>query len=521
MVFLDSVDDGNLLTSEGHRRWPQALLYDNIVTRNPGHATSIGLYNRTNKGTGHGWSAVHSVAWRADAGGPTRKIIVQKPPGAQNYAIGCLGTITGEFGNGSPAGFIEGANQPGLYPRSLYLAQLADRLDPPGGSAGAIIFRDGFADGERATRAVPDSLAWFCSSASANLTVGGGAMTLTTNGGTAGRHAVAYFPRQTLAVGGKLTYRVAFRLGAPLNDFARGLRFGLFDRTGGDASPEDTVVFTGDSQNHTVTYPGYAAMVNVNPSAPGSLELRRRDTTTSAALATSTAAYASALGGAGGAQQAFATDTDYVGMLVLTRTASGTLELSFGVSGGALTGHAITRTDAGPVVAFDTVLLSLNSGGGMAAAGALMIDEVSLAHAPPPGFAGWRRALFTVEELADELISGPASDADGDGFALLAAYAFGAEGGRVPAELRPALSVLDEDEGRYLALSFTRRGELPDVTITAEASSGLEGDWNALEADHFSAPVDLGDGTELVLVRDAVPLGEADARFLRLRISAE
>jgi len=59
-------------------------------------------------------------------------LIVQKPPTAQNYAIGCKGLhVTGVK---PPApfdesqGFIEGTNTAGLYPQSLYLAQLEDRL---------------------------------------------------------------------------------------------------------------------------------------------------------------------------------------------------------------------------------------------------------------------------------------------------------------------------------------------------------------------------------------------------------
>ena len=61
-------------------------------------------------------------------------LIVQKPPTAQNYAIGCFGDITGVS---PPApfpvteGYIEGSNQPGLEPRSLYYAQLEDRLGEP------------------------------------------------------------------------------------------------------------------------------------------------------------------------------------------------------------------------------------------------------------------------------------------------------------------------------------------------------------------------------------------------------
>ncbi|MBC8009631.1 MAG: hypothetical protein H7067_06005, partial [Burkholderiales bacterium] len=281
-------------------------------------------------------------------------------------------------------------------------------------------------------------------------------------------------------------------------------------------------LYTGDGQNPSVTYPGYAAMVNVNPSASGALELRRRVTTAPSALVTATSAYPAALGGAPSAAQKMTAGIDYVGTLVLERTTADTLALTLSLSGGTLFAHSIARTDtASPVLAFDTAMVSLYSAGGTAGAGALILDEASLAHAVPGGFAGWRQALFTVEELADELISGPESDVDGDGIALLAAYAFGAEDGRVPAELRPALSVLGEGAGRYLALSFTRRSELPDVTITAEATSELAGTWDALDAARFSAPVDLGDGTELVLVQDTVPLDETAARFLRLRISVE
>nr|MCU0792385.1 immunoglobulin domain-containing protein [Opitutaceae bacterium] len=516
VVFLDSVDEANLLTSEGHRRWPQALLYDNIVVRRPGHPTSIGLYNRTDKGTGHGWSAVHSVVWRSDAGDPTRRIIVQKPPGAQNYAIGSLGTITGVFDNTSPAGYIEGANQPGLYPRSLYEAQRLDRLSPPVPAGAVRVFRDAFADGERATAAPPDSLAWVCSAAASNLVATPGALTLTTNGGTSGRHAVAYFPRQRLDVGGRLSYRVAFRLGAPVNDFARGVRFGLFDSVSGYATEAQRVVLAADGQNPNLAYPGYAAMFNpAPPSGASPLEIRRRVTDVAAALVTSTSAYPSALGGAGGVRQTLAAGVDYVGTLVLRRVSADAVELSFSLTGGALAGHAITRTDTTPVEAFDTAMISINSSNGTAGAGAFVLTEAELVYTPPPGFAGWRAGLFSSVELADEARSGPASDADGDGLPLLAAYAFGAVDGRVPPDRRPSSLVLAEEASRHLALSFTRRVTMPEVAIHAEGAFALNGAWTRIDESHHLPPAPLGDGTELVVVRDPVSLDEAGARFLR------
>ncbi len=126
IVFLDCTADRPLAASEGHRRWGMGLLYDNLTTTNPQTTIVLGLYNRGTYGTGHGWAAAHSVAWRCDMAG--RTLVVQKPPTAQNYAIGCFGTITGNGPFAGAAGIIEGSNTDGLLPRSLYLEQLAQRL---------------------------------------------------------------------------------------------------------------------------------------------------------------------------------------------------------------------------------------------------------------------------------------------------------------------------------------------------------------------------------------------------------
>lgn len=127
-VFVDCVSDSTYNSSEGHRRWSQGLLFDNITYTHPiptgGYV--MGLYNRGDMGTSHGWASAHSVAWNVDAGG--KKIIIQKPPTAQNYAIGCFGNITGTGPFVQPTGYIEGTSQLGLNPRSLFYAQLTERL---------------------------------------------------------------------------------------------------------------------------------------------------------------------------------------------------------------------------------------------------------------------------------------------------------------------------------------------------------------------------------------------------------
>lgn len=128
IVFLDCSNDYSTATSEGHRRWSQALLFDGLVTRNPrsNGPALIGLYNRGDWGNGHGWAAAHSVVWRSDAAG--RRLVVQKPPTAQNYAIGSFGRVSGKGSFPQQVGYIEGSNRAGLEPRSLYRAQLAARL---------------------------------------------------------------------------------------------------------------------------------------------------------------------------------------------------------------------------------------------------------------------------------------------------------------------------------------------------------------------------------------------------------
>ncbi len=132
-VFLDCTSSGAFTSSEGHRRWSMGLLYDNLIELDgprPGYNPRLlGLYNRGYYGTSHGWALAHSVAWACNVA--QGDLIVQQPPTAQNYAIGCFGNVTGEKPPAPfdvPQGYIEGTNIPGLEPRSLFLAQLEERV---------------------------------------------------------------------------------------------------------------------------------------------------------------------------------------------------------------------------------------------------------------------------------------------------------------------------------------------------------------------------------------------------------
>jgi hypothetical protein len=114
-----------------HQRWATGLLVDsseftNGTDRRPGIAFS----NREYAGSGHGWSAGWSVAWNVR----TDVLLVQQPPGAKNWCIGCTGRHTPILWHGNPIVVppipSETFESPGtaVTPASLYLAQLKDRL---------------------------------------------------------------------------------------------------------------------------------------------------------------------------------------------------------------------------------------------------------------------------------------------------------------------------------------------------------------------------------------------------------
>ena len=116
-------NSGDTSESEGHRLWTQAMLFDSIDENSPdtGH---IGLINRGNYGSGHGWAAAHSTIWNYNG-----TITVQKPPTAQNYAVSSTGKVQKKFKFSGVIGNVEGEGEKGqLSPASLYEAQLKQRL---------------------------------------------------------------------------------------------------------------------------------------------------------------------------------------------------------------------------------------------------------------------------------------------------------------------------------------------------------------------------------------------------------
>ena len=114
-----------------HQRWATGLLIDSSeFTNGTELRPGIAFSNREYAGSGHGWSVGWAVAWNVR----TDVLLVQQPPGAKNWCIGCTGRHTTILwhGNRIPVPEIpsETFESPGVSvtPPSLYLEQLRERL---------------------------------------------------------------------------------------------------------------------------------------------------------------------------------------------------------------------------------------------------------------------------------------------------------------------------------------------------------------------------------------------------------
>jgi len=125
-AVLDFDASGSHSHFEPHQRWATGLLVDRAHL-----GGGIGFANRGTAGSGHGWTIGWGVVWNCEA---STKVLA--PPGATNWAIGCIGGVSAPGSTpgmpGSPTlaqgeYYSQGTH---VKPDSLYLAQLCQRKGP-------------------------------------------------------------------------------------------------------------------------------------------------------------------------------------------------------------------------------------------------------------------------------------------------------------------------------------------------------------------------------------------------------
>ena len=114
-AFVDCETSEALDFSGPIESWASGVLLDNVAMMDGG---ALSLTNRESAGRGAGWAADGSVLWQCAA--PV--ITCRRPPGGENWAIGCWGMFLGDGCWQMPNEFVK--------PESLYRAQLAARLGP-------------------------------------------------------------------------------------------------------------------------------------------------------------------------------------------------------------------------------------------------------------------------------------------------------------------------------------------------------------------------------------------------------
>ena len=129
-------------------------------------------------------------------------------------------------------------------------------------------------------------------------------------------------------------------------------------------------------------------------------------------------------------------------------------------------------------------------------------------------FAFWKQARFSPAEQADEAVSGPLADPEGDRLANLAEYVMNLDPRGVDAEPTSS-SLIAENGTNYICLTYPRVIGLSDATTTAEESSDLQA-WSAAVAEEIS--VTPSGAVELVTLKIQPP-PTGFAQFARLLFS--
>jgi hypothetical protein len=72
---------------------------------------------------------------------------------------------------------------------------------------------------------------------------------------------------------------------------------------------------------------------------------------------------------------------------------------------------------------------------------------------------------------------------------------------------------------RYLQIAYRRNKQAVDVIFKVEVSEDIGKTWlSGADLTEVVSVTDIGNGTELVIARDRVPLSAERSRFMRVRL---
>lgn len=121
----------------------------------------------------------------------------------------------------------------------------------------------------------------------------------------------------------------------------------------------------------------------------------------------------------------------------------------------------------------------------------------------------WTNRVFTPTDAANEMISGPGRDPDGDGLVNLLERCFGRDPNSPDEDGMPVLEL----DGPDLVLRYSRSVSVGDVDLAVGSSEDLRS-WSGTELGISSSVISEGAGEQLIEVR--VPHGSLGRIFLRI-----
>ncbi len=139
---------------------------------------------------------------------------------------------------------------------------------------------------------------------------------------------------------------------------------------------------------------------------------------------------------------------------------------------------------------------------------------------PPAAFASWQSYYFTPAQIADANYGGTNADPDHDGLTNFWEYAYGLD--PLTADATGAMSTSlanDGTAGPFLTLQYRRNTGTLNVQFHVDAGPVLS-PFSQDGTVPIGLPVNNGDGTETVTLRDTITPADQSQRFIRLRVIA-